>query len=109
MLKLPHGLSFPDLYTRDGLMRVDAAFLAALVVADVALCSQLRAAREQADVHRSGVLAQAVGEELKPVFPVDGDVVVADFRDDFLSLLIGKHHFRVEALFSAALLPRKSA
>ncbi|HZZ41952.1 MAG TPA: FAD-dependent oxidoreductase [Tepidisphaeraceae bacterium] len=29
-LSLPHGLNFQDLYTRDGLLRVDAAFLSSL-------------------------------------------------------------------------------
>ena len=48
MLKLPHGLTFPDLYVRAGLMQLDAAFLRALAAADEALCGQLGAARADA-------------------------------------------------------------
>jgi hypothetical protein len=48
-------------------------------------------AREKADVHCPGIFAQAVGEELDPLLPGNGDVVIADFRDDFLGFLIVKH------------------
>ncbi|HZE10946.1 MAG TPA: FAD-dependent oxidoreductase [Burkholderiales bacterium] len=46
MLKLAFGLSFAELYRRDGLARLDAAFLARLDEADAALGSRLSAARE---------------------------------------------------------------
>jgi len=46
MLKLAFGLSFAELYRRDGLARLDAAFLARLDEADAALGSRLAAARE---------------------------------------------------------------
>ncbi len=45
MLKLSFGLSFPELYDRDGLLRVDAAFLAFMGTADAALAGRLEAAR----------------------------------------------------------------
>ncbi len=49
MLKLSHGLSFPDLYRRDGLLRLDAAFVRMLETSDRALCRRLIEAR--ADPH----------------------------------------------------------
>jgi len=45
MLALKHGLAFSDLYAREGLLKVDAAFLAALRAADEALAGRLEAAR----------------------------------------------------------------
>ncbi len=44
-LVLRHGLAFEDLYRRDGLMKVDAAFVAHLQAADVALHNRLVIAR----------------------------------------------------------------
>src|SRR5579862_6542890 len=76
MLKLPHGLSFPDLYLRDGLLRLDAAFLAALAAADDALCAQLRAAREQFDV-----LTNKQESELL--------IALAPHTEDFIAELFG--------------------
>ncbi len=44
-LNLAHGLAFEDLYRREGLLRIDAAFLAALNESDADLGRQLDAAR----------------------------------------------------------------
>src|SRR5687767_3589734 len=44
-LALRHGLDFADLYRRDGLIRLDRAFLAHLAAADVALHDRLMTAR----------------------------------------------------------------
>jgi NADPH-dependent glutamate synthase beta subunit-like oxidoreductase/NAD(P)H-flavin reductase len=44
-LALKHGLEFPDLYRRDGLVTLDAAFIAHLNEADVALHNRLVTAR----------------------------------------------------------------
>src|SRR5581483_10149557 len=44
-LALKHGLEFPDLYRRDGLVRLDAAFIAHLAASDVALHNRLVTAR----------------------------------------------------------------
>ena len=49
MLKLPHGLSFSDLYRRDGLLRLDAAFVRTLEASDSALCKRMLDARAGAD------------------------------------------------------------
>jgi NADPH-dependent glutamate synthase beta subunit-like oxidoreductase/NAD(P)H-flavin reductase len=44
-LALKHGLQFPDLYRRDGLIELDAAFIAHLTATDVALHNRLVTAR----------------------------------------------------------------
>ncbi len=44
-LTLKHGLAFEDLYRREGLMRLDAAFLAHLKSGDAALAERLATAR----------------------------------------------------------------
>jgi len=44
-LNLKHGLAFEDLYRREGLMRLDAAFLAHLKSGDAALAERLATAR----------------------------------------------------------------
>src|SRR6266567_32482 len=49
-LALKHGLSFSDLYERDGLIRLDRAFVAHLAAADVMLHDRLMAARAASDV-----------------------------------------------------------
>ncbi|HKB74549.1 MAG TPA: hypothetical protein VKC82_09810, partial [Burkholderiales bacterium] len=50
MLKLAYGLSFAELYERDGLVRLDAAFLDHLAAAESALRPQLEAARATASL-----------------------------------------------------------
>jgi NADPH-dependent glutamate synthase beta subunit-like oxidoreductase/NAD(P)H-flavin reductase len=47
-LALKHGLEFPDLYRRDGLVTLDAAFIAHLGETDVALHNRLVTARRDA-------------------------------------------------------------
>ena len=44
-LVLQHGLSFADLYDREGLVRLDRVFVAHLAETDVALYDRLMAAR----------------------------------------------------------------
>jgi len=48
-LVLQHGLSFADLYDRDGLVRLDRAFVAHLAEADVDLHDRLMTARRDPD------------------------------------------------------------
>jgi NADPH-dependent glutamate synthase beta subunit-like oxidoreductase/NAD(P)H-flavin reductase len=48
-LALKYGLSFADLYERDGLVRIDRAFIEHLAAADVALHDRLMAARAEPD------------------------------------------------------------
>jgi NADPH-dependent glutamate synthase beta subunit-like oxidoreductase/NAD(P)H-flavin reductase len=49
-LALKHGLSFADLYERDGLIRLDRAFVAHLAATDAALHDRLMAARAAPEV-----------------------------------------------------------
>ena len=46
MLKLAFDLAFPDLYQRDGLVRVDAAFLSEIAASDMGLWTRLTVARK---------------------------------------------------------------
>jgi len=48
-LALRHGLDFADLYERDGLVRLDRAFVGDLAAADAALHDRLMAARAAPD------------------------------------------------------------
>src|SRR5229473_7227983 len=48
-LALQHGLNFADLYERDGLVRLDRAFVAHLAAAETALHDRLMAARTAPD------------------------------------------------------------
>jgi NADPH-dependent glutamate synthase beta subunit-like oxidoreductase/NAD(P)H-flavin reductase len=48
-LALRHGLNFADLYERDGLVRLDRAFIAHLAAGDAALHNRLMAARADPD------------------------------------------------------------
>src|SRR5438874_8463288 len=47
LMQLGFGITFPDLYERDGLINVDAAFRAFLAEGDRALGEKLRAARAE--------------------------------------------------------------
>src|SRR5712664_4563485 len=75
MLKLAYGLSFAELYERDGLARLDAAFLDYLGAADSALRPQLEAARET-----SGLDSKAESALILEIAP---------HLDDFLADLFG--------------------
>src|SRR6267154_162760 len=75
MLKLAHGLSFAELHERDGLARLDAAFLDHLGAADSALRRQLEAAR--ADPSLDSKAESALILEIAP------------HLDDFLAELFG--------------------
>ncbi|MCW5751310.1 MAG: FAD-dependent oxidoreductase [Alphaproteobacteria bacterium] len=76
MLTLAHGLNFQDLYCRDGLQKVDAAFLAHLGAADETLRARLEAARaepgEACDKEESALL-----------------IALAPHLEDFLAELFG--------------------
>ncbi len=74
MLKL--GFSFPDLYSRAGLVRIDAAFLRYLGQGDAALGARLAAARAQPDA-----LAKKAESELL--------IALAPHLEDFTAALFG--------------------
>ena len=70
------GFSFNDLYDRDGLVRIDAAFLVFLGESDAALHAQLVAARLSADA----ISGKAESELL---------ISLAPPLEDFLARLFG--------------------
>ncbi len=75
-LSLGYGFSFSDLYERDGLIRLDAAFLDSLGASDAALCALLEAARLSA----TGLSGKAQSELL---------IALAPHLEDFLASLFG--------------------
>ncbi len=75
LLTLKHGLSFEDLYDRDGLVRVDQEYVEYLKTADVELFNRLMAARAGA------VLSLKEASELI--------IALAPHLDDFIGDLFG--------------------
>jgi hypothetical protein len=75
-LSLPFGLSFPDLYTRDGLLKLDVAFLTDLAQSAPALHARLQSAREN-----PALLAPKPHSELI--------IELAPYLEDFLGNLFG--------------------
>ena len=75
-LVLKHGLSFADLYDREGLVRLDRAFVAHLAGSDVALHDRLMAARCEPD---------AIGDQAQSNLVVD----LAPHLEDFVGELFG--------------------
>jgi NADPH-dependent glutamate synthase beta subunit-like oxidoreductase/NAD(P)H-flavin reductase len=75
-LRLAHGLQLADLYDRDGLLRLDAAFIAHLAQAFPALADALQAARANPDT-----LAALQESELL--------IALAPHLDDFVAELFG--------------------
>jgi NADPH-dependent glutamate synthase beta subunit-like oxidoreductase/NAD(P)H-flavin reductase len=75
-LTLQHGLSFADLYSRDGLVRLDAAFMAHLQAADASLFAMLATGR-------------AAPEKLPAKDESDLIVDLAPHLEDFIAALFG--------------------
>ena len=75
-LSLGHGLGYADLHSRDGLLRVDAAFVDALREADAVLAARLLRAREAPDT-----LARKAESELL--------IALAPHVEDFVAALFG--------------------
>ncbi|HEX3974562.1 MAG TPA: FAD-dependent oxidoreductase [Stellaceae bacterium] len=75
-LVLQHGLSFADLYHRDGLARLDVAFMAHLQAADASLFAMLAAGR-------------AAPEKLAAKDESDLIVDIAPHLEDFIAALFG--------------------
>jgi NADPH-dependent glutamate synthase beta subunit-like oxidoreductase/NAD(P)H-flavin reductase len=73
---LQHGLRFADLYSRDGLVRLDAAFMAHLQVADASLFAMLATGR-------------AAPEKLPAKDESDLIVDLAPHLEDFVAALFG--------------------
>ncbi|UCH75845.1 MAG: FAD-dependent oxidoreductase [Rhodospirillales bacterium] len=76
MLKLDYGVSFKDLYDRDGLVRLDGVFLDVLETADADLCRRLTSARRDPDM-------------LAPLDESELILAVAPHLEQFLADLFG--------------------
>src|SRR5450759_696305 len=88
-LPLAFGIRFADLYRRDGLVRVDAAFLAYLRSADGALADRLGAAR----AHPRALAPKQESELLVALAPHVEDFIAALFGiQRELALLAQQHH-----------------
>ena len=75
-LALEHGLRFADFYDRDGLVRVDQAFVAGLAETDIALHDRLMTARHDPD---------AIEHQAESDLVVD----LAPHLEDFIGVLFG--------------------
>src|ERR1700731_1559041 len=82
-LALKHGLSFPDLYDRDGLIRLDRAFVAQLASGDRALHDRLMTGRAEPDA----LDHKAESDFLGDLFGIAGEVRVLQARHDKLAPL----------------------
>jgi NADPH-dependent glutamate synthase beta subunit-like oxidoreductase/NAD(P)H-flavin reductase len=94
MLALKHGLSFEDLYARDGLVKLDGAFLAFLAAVDSTLAGQLQAARATPDALSKKeesdlliALAPHVEDFVADLFGIGGEVQALAERHNALAPL----------------------
>ena len=92
-LVLGHGLAFEDLYRRDGLIRLDAAFIDHLGAADVELHNRLMAARrDPASLDRAAesellvALAPHLEDFVGALFGIGAEVRAAQARHDALPI-----------------------
>ncbi len=92
-LRLRFGLRFEDLYRRDGLAKIDEAFLARLDDADASLAQRLRAARVDADLSYKDeaalliALAPAVEGFVAALFGIEDEAAELRHRHDELAPL----------------------
>ena len=87
-LKLAHGISFADLYSRDGLINVDAAFQRTLEAADDGLAKRLITSRANPrDVSKKDESALIL--ELGP--HLDGFIAALFDIDDAVEALTASH------------------
>src|SRR5207253_4919721 len=93
-LALKHGLSFSDLYERDGLIRLDRAFVAHLAAAEVALHDRLMTGRADPDaLDRKAEsdllvdLAPHLEDFLGDLFGIAGEVRALQARHETLAPL----------------------
>src|SRR5204862_4999618 len=93
-LALKHGLSFSDLYERDGLIRLDRAFVAHLAATDVGLHARVMAGRagpealdRKAESDLLVDLAPHLEDFLGGLFGIAGEVRALQARHDKLAPL----------------------
>src|SRR5690242_2765561 len=93
-MQLGFGITFPDLYERDGLIKVDAAFLAFLGEADRTLADRLNAARAKAP---SGL---AESQLLIALAPHVEDFVAKLFAIESEARALAERHNELAPLYS---------
>src|SRR4029077_19397785 len=94
LMQLGFGITFPDLYEREGLMRLDRAFVAYLSEADRALAERLTAARAQPP---SG---NAQSELLIALAPHVEDFIAKLFRIERDAQALAERHNELAPLYS---------
>src|SRR2546430_5255395 len=97
-MKLGFGIRFDDLYEREGLMRLDAAFLRFLGEADTALHDRLLAARQNPAIKDESdllvALAPRVEDFLPKLFGIEAQArVLAEKHNDLAPLYSVKRQF----------------
>ena len=96
MISLAFGLAFEDLYSRDGLLRVDEAFMHFLAGADAALRDRLAAAREAT----AALPAKAESELLIALSPHLDDFVARLFGIEVEAQALSARHDALAPLYS---------
>jgi NADPH-dependent glutamate synthase beta subunit-like oxidoreductase/NAD(P)H-flavin reductase len=93
-MQLGFGITFPDLYEREGLIKVDRAFLAFLGEADGALADKLVAARAEPPTGR------AESDLLVALAPHAEDFIGRLFRIEREALALAEKHHELAPLYS---------
>src|SRR5882724_1149592 len=94
LMQLGFGIAFPDLYERDGLIRLDRAFVAYLTQADRALSDKLAAARAQPPA------GTAQSELLIALAPHVEDFTAKLFRIEREAQALAERHNELAPLYS---------
>src|SRR5438132_10942687 len=93
-MQLGFGIAFPDLYEREGLIRLDRAFIAFLREADRALADKLVSARAQPPA------AAAESELLIALAPHVEDFIAKLFRIEGEAQALAEKHNELAPLYS---------
>src|SRR4051812_41206947 len=93
-MQLAFGIAFPDLYEREGLIKVDRAFLGFLGEADRVLAGKLAAARASAPAGR------AESDLLVALAPHVEDFLARLFRIEREALALAERHHELAPLYS---------
>ena len=93
-MQLGFGVDFPDLYEREGLIKVDRAFVAFLTEADRSLAEKLAAARAQPPSGR------AESDLLVALAPHVEDFIASLFRIEREALALAERHHELAPLYS---------
>src|SRR5579859_5640771 len=94
LMQLGFGITFPDLYEREGLIRLDRAFVAYLSEADRSLSDRLSAARAQPPA------GNAQSELLIALAPHVEDFIAKIFRIEREAQALAERHNELAPLYS---------